>query len=192
MSGSWATGWVTGDVVTAAEFKKGMGAIYDTTLGVASASVDITGIVADYAHLRLVAYLRGDTAATAIVVNARFNNDSAANYDVQSLTGTGSGPSASESFGQTSVRVGRCAAASAGANLFGIIVVDIPHYAGSANNKIALSHCADKIGTATTNIVNEHNSAAWRSSAAISRITLLPSAGNFAAGSRVTLYGMGA
>ena len=192
MSGSWSSGWLTGDVVTADEFMKGVGSLYDSTLGVASASVDITGIVADYAHLRLVAYLRGDTAATGIVVNARFNNDSGANYDGQSLSGTGSSTTAGESFGQTSVRVGRCAAASAGANLFGIIVVDIPHYAGSANNKIALSHCADKTGTATGNLFVEHNSAAWRSSATITRITLLPSAGNFAAGSRVTLYGMGA
>jgi hypothetical protein len=52
--------------------------------GVSAASIDVTGIIAGYAHLRLVLQARGDAAVTTTSLLVRFNNDSAANYDSQS------------------------------------------------------------------------------------------------------------
>lgn len=110
MSGSWATGWATGDVVTAAEFAKGVGCIYDTTLGVGAASIDVTGIVGSYAHLLIVAYVRSDTAASATGLLTRFNGDTGANY-------TGAATSTATSVTSGSSTIGGIPAATATSGL---------------------------------------------------------------------------
>jgi hypothetical protein len=191
-SGTWPLGWATGDIETAAEFKKGIGCISDTTLGGSAANIDITSIVATYAHLLIVTYARGDTAAGSIAMNMRFNNDTAANYDHQRLTGGGATPTAVESFTQTSMPHYFMPANTAGANLFSAHISFIPNYAGSTNNKLSLSVASLKTGTGTGGMAVAITGGFWRSNAAINRITLLPGAGNFVAGTRVTIYGMGA
>lgn len=192
MTGTWPSGWATGDIETAAEFKKGIGSISDTTLGGSAANIDISSIVGTYAHLFVVVYARGDVAAGSPALWVRFNGDTAANYDYQQLQSTAATVNASESFGVTAITAGLFPGNSAGANLFGVCIGFIPHYAGSSNNKMALATSAFKTGVATGNLVNQLNGGSWRSNAAINRITLLPNSGNFVAGTRVTLYGMGA
>lgn len=192
MTGTWPTGWATGDIETAAEYKKGIGAISDTTLGGSAANVDVTSISATYAHLMVVVYARGDTAAGAIALSMRYNGDSAANYDYQFVRGTAATASAAETFAATAMSVGSIPANTAGANLFSSTIIFIPNYAGAANNKSAVSIVSHKSGTATTNLEVDIFGCHWRSNAAINRITLLPGAGNFVAGTRVTIYAMGA
>lgn len=192
MTGTWATGWATGDVELAAEFKKGIGAIFDSTLGGSAANVDVTSISATYAHLLIVAYARGDTAALSTSLMARFNGDTAANYDYQIQDASAATKLANESFAQTSALAGRIPANTAGANLFSANIIFIPHYAGSSNNKVALSISSIKVGTSTSNLTVTMAGGFWRSSAAINQVTLLPAAGNFVSGTRVTVYGMGA
>lgn len=192
MTGTWATGWATGDIVTAAEFKKAAGSIFDTTLGGTAATVDVTSISAAYAHLLITIYARGDFAGANVNTSIRFNGDSGANYDAQLLAGTAATPSAAEAFGQTSAVVLNTPAATAPANLFSSAEIFIPNYAGSTNNKQTVSFDGVKLGTATGNLQVILRSAAWRSNAAINRITLLPASGNFVAGTRVTIYAMGA
>lgn len=187
MPGTWASGWVTGDVVTAAEFKKGVGAIYDTTLGAPAASVDVTGIISGYAHLLIVAYLGSDTASNQNIL-LRFNNDSAANYDRQYVAGNAAAASALESLAQTSISVGVTHSA-VGASP---VMLVVPSYSSTAlGHKSVLALSGLKTGTATTNLSMYATFGSWRATAAINRVTLLPAAGNFATGSRVTIYGMG-
>jgi hypothetical protein len=193
VTGTWASGWATGDIEVAAEFKKGIGSIFDTTLGASAANVDVTSISATYAHLLVVIYARGDNASVNTGIQIRFNGDSAANYDYQLMRAAGATVSnVAEGFGQTSASMGLCPANTAGANLFGAQVVFIPHYAGASNNKVLVLVSSHKYGTSTTNIIAELDAGFWRSNAAINRITLLPAAGNFVTGTRVTVYGMGA
>lgn len=193
MSGTWGTGWATGDVVTAAEYTKGAGAVFDSTLSSAAASFDITSINGSYAHLLLTLYLRGDTAAATTTALLRFNADTAANYDYQRLSGSAATASAVETFAATSIQIASVIPANtAGANLFAQIDVWIPHYAGSANNKDVVASFAHKQGTATGNLTVGDVAGFWRSNSAITQITVLPGAGNFAAGSRATLHVFGA
>lgn len=165
--------------------------IAETTLSVAAASIDFTSIAADWSHLLLVLYARGDTAATATAARIRFNGDSGANYDYQQLRGSGASTSASEGLAQTALVVGSVPAASAGANLFGDCEIWLPHYTQAANNKVARSGYGFKIGTASGNVEAGSYHGFWRSNAAVTQVTLTPAAGNFAAGTRATLYGMG-
>lgn len=192
MTGTWPLGWQVGDIEIAAQYGKGIGALADSTLGGSSATVDLTSIVGSYAHLLLVIYARGDQAAFSTNVNLRFNADSAANYDTQQVQGGAAAVTAGEQFAATSTLVTVMPAATAGANLFGATVGFIPHYAGTANNKAILSLESFKTGTISGSMSTSLLGGFWRSNAAITRITLLPASGNFVAGTRVTLYGLGA
>jgi hypothetical protein len=192
LTGTWASGWATGDIVTAAEFKKSAGAIFDSTLGASAASIDVTGISNTYAHLMISIYSRGDTAAISTDVMMRFNGDTAANYDWQRAMGIAAATSAFETFAQTTMAVGFCPGSTAGANLFASQEVFIPNYAGSTNNKQHVSIHSMKAGTASTNLSVGIWGGSWRSNAAINQVTLLPQAGNFVAGTRVTVHALGA
>jgi hypothetical protein len=192
MTGTWATGWATGDIVTAAEFKKTAGAIFDSTLGASAANVDVTGISATYAHLMVSIYARGDVASTATAIGMQFNGDTAANYDFQMLQGSASVAAASETFAGTAANLGFASGNTAGANLFSSTEVFIPHYAGSTNNKQFVTIASVKTGTASGSMFVNVFGGGWRSTAAINRITFLPASGNFVTGTRVTVHALGA
>lgn len=192
MTGTWASGWATGDIVTAAEFKKSAGSVFDSTLGASAASIDVTGISATYANLMISVYVRGDVAATTTPLLMRFNGDSGANYDFQQLIGSTATASASETFASTSMQVGYCPGSTATANVFSGAEVFIPHYAGSSNNKSALSLSGLKFSAVSGGMNVIIIGCNWRSNAAINQITFLPTTGNFVSGSRVTVHALGA
>lgn len=162
-----------------------------SVLGGASANIDITAISGSYDHLRLIAYVRGDTAAASTTCILRFNGDSGANYDFQRNSASAAAAAISEAFGQTSIEcTPTMPANTATANVFSMIMLDIPFYALTANNKLVHVKHISKIGVATTNLREGGVAGFWRSSAAITQITLIPGAGNFAAGSGYSLWGV--
>ena len=179
-----------GEVITAAQLNGLPVRIADITLGADAATMDFQSIPAIYAHLFLECYLRGDTAAAVGNAVIRFNNDSAANYDYQYVVGNAAAATAAETFAQGSALIGNMPQNTAGANLFGSITIDIPHYANTANNKAAISRWAHKSGVTTGLLRSGRHGHFWRSNAAITQITLSTSAANFVAGSRVDLYGL--
>jgi len=188
-SASWLNGWLSGDQLTAGEFKKGVGMVFDSTAGGAVASFDTGAIIpAGYAHLRVVLQARGDTAAVGTNLLVRFNNDSGANYDIQYHVGQASAAAAAESFAGTSGYIGSMAAASAPASVSGQAEMIIANYAGTTFQKTYLSQSATKTGTTTGLMFAYHISGFWRSTSAINRITVFPAAGNFVAGHRMTVY----
>lgn len=191
MTGTWATDWATNDVVTAAEFRKSMGCVFDSTLGVSAATIDITPIPTTYAHLLVDMYLRGDTAATSTVVLVRLNGDSGANYDVQTVNGSAAAVTAAEAFAQTSMNLFSCPANTAPANVFGGSTLTLHNYGQATNNKELTSEANLKLSTASGGLTRAAACGFWRSNAAVNRITILPTAGNFVAGSRVSVYVLG-
>lgn len=192
-SGTWALGWITGDVVQASELAKGVGSIYDTTLGGSAATIDITPIVASYAHLRVVLYSRGDVAAVTMNPKFTFNNDSGANYDYQGFVQNNATLTANAAAtAQSAAIFGYAPGASATANFFGSIVLDIPHYAGTTNHKSFVAVFGAPTSAAAAGFWNGTYMGRWASTAAINRITIAPSSGNFVTGTRLTIYGMGA
>lgn len=121
----------------------------------------------------------------------RLNGDAGANYDYQQLQGQAAGVFASETFGGTAIFAGVMPAVAATANCFNAGFSFIPNYANSANNKAGFTVSFNKFGTSTNQMQVNLTGGFWRSNAAINRITLIPNSGNFVAGTRVTLYGMG-
>lgn len=173
---TWAGGWV---------------AIFDSTLGASAASIDITGIASTFAHLKLIIQARGDTAASNVDIRMRMNNDSSALYASQYVRGVAAAASAQESVSATSTIVGTIAAASATAGHSGVSEIVIPNYAGTTFFKNWTGYSGWTQAITTSNMADQSISGVWASTAAINRLTLLPGAGNFIAGTRCTVYGLG-
>ena len=164
--------------------------LFDSTVtGSAAASIDsgANGIPQATSHLYIVFYGRGDTAATAISVALTFNNDTAAHYDLQALSGGSTSPSASFLTNTTGNAVS-IPAASATANVFGSAQWIVPAYTQTTGHKgtAALFGFADPTGTQSTGARGSH----WQSTAAITRIAIAATAGNLVVGSRLTVYGL--
>ncbi len=181
MTGTWAGGWGTGDIVLAAEFSKGVGCISDTTLGVGAASIDVTGIIGGYAHLLVVAYLRSSTAAYVTDLVVRFNGDSGANYTGNSTTTA------------TSITSTNCdmPGASATSGNFGAYFIVIPNYANTIANKPAIL-LGNHFDSSTSNMLTgDVGNGMWRNTSAIDQVTISAAAGSLDTGSRVSVYAMG-
>jgi hypothetical protein len=164
--------------------------LFDSTLGGAAASFDITPISGAFNHLLLLIQGRGDTAATSTTVLLKFNNDGGANYDTELVTAAGAAVATGEIVAGTSAQIADITANTGPAGVFGAFALWIPNYAGATAQKNVFSTGGHKTTSLTGGIFNRNYSCFWRSAAAINRITLTPGAGNFVAGSRVTLYGL--
>lgn len=165
----------------------------ETLLSGSVASISWTGIPAGFRHLKVDLYSRTDRVNVSDNVILQFNGDTAANYDYELLSGTGTGPNgaAGEALATAFILLGATCAASATANYFGCLEARIKHYAGTTGNKHVNSHSgrftSNGTGTGQVDIVAGH----WRTAAtAINRIDLKPSVGpNFVAGTLATLWG---
>jgi len=165
--------------------------IAEVTLGAATASISFTAIAADWSHLLVEVDARGDTAAVTTDLYVRLNGDTGANYDTQQFNANAGASNPAESLAQTVIRLGQIPAASAPANLFSHRDIVISSYASTTREKVVTMRGSLKYGTATGNMQMLAHSGFWRSAAAITSVTLLLAAGNFVAGTRATLYGMG-
>lgn len=161
-----------------------MTVLSDQTLGSDLASVDFTNIPATYKHL-MIEYEAGTTDAADQPFFFRFNNDSAANYQYQVLSGSGGAVTAAASLAQSQGQVGTL---GAGGN--SVAQITIMNYAGTIRNKlwVATSYAFGTVQFAST-IGGRYTSGA--PILAINRITLLPTSPKLiGTGSRFTLYGL--
>jgi hypothetical protein len=162
--------------------------IEDQLLG-SAATFDFLSIPGTYTHLRLIWQARATNSA-AVTVGMRFNNDTGTNYDNQIFAANGSSIAGNALAGSTSNRVGTAAGTGSGTSRTGWGTIDIINYAattwfktyraagGRSEDTAGEQHLGDASGT-------------WRSTSAITRVTLIPDAGStFEIGSRATLYGL--
>jgi len=143
-----------------------------------------------FTHLEIYVSARGDQAALSTNIVLTFNGDTGSNYDFQVLTGNGSTASATESLAQTSIAVGSAAAASATAGKVGVFTVKIYDYRGTTFNKELVSNENLTRGTGTGTLFSRQFAGTWRSTAAITSVTLTLASGNYVSGSKFSLYGL--
>lgn len=154
--------------------------ITTTTLGTASASITLSSIPGTYTDLRVVlGNLRFASSGQGCAI--RFNGDTGTNYSYMYNFGDSSGTSISYQASQSTPYITGWPIDS---NNSGYCIVDIFNYAGSTN-KTYLSDSGYGAGFAAKAM------GMWRNSAAITSITLLPTASiNIAVGTTVTIYGI--
>ncbi|MDQ5972621.1 MAG: hypothetical protein QG553_780 [Patescibacteria group bacterium] len=156
------------------------------------ANFDITSIDQHYLHLRVVAKLRSDRASDIDAITMALNGDATnANYDRQLLDAVGTTASVSQLFGASGSRqIGAGTGANSPANHFSHVQIDLDYYTGSGF-KIAEGRSRIWSARSASKFEKFDATVGWANTAAISQITLTPTAGtNWSAGSEVAVYGL--
>ena len=160
------------------------------TVGTAVSSVTFTSIPQTYTDLVFVGSTYYSASVSMVV---RFNNDSTTNYSYTVLGGSNAAPgngaySGISTSGSSINLLGYYATTNSSGNIFAPTVANIMNYSNSTTYKTLLSRSyAQDNGTGKD---AELFAGVWRSTAAITRVDLLTSSGNFAVGSTFTLYGI--
>lgn len=167
--------------------------LFDTTLTVANATIDTgaSGIAPTANHLMIVLYLRSNAAATNDNLGLRFNNDSGANYYQSEVdSGNSSTPGASGQASATSMHLVVVPAASAPANAFSPFSIFVPNYLGTVGSKSATISGGFQVSHGVTGTQSNQQAGWWDSTAAITRVQIVATTGQFIAGCRMTIYGL--
>jgi hypothetical protein len=160
--------------------------IATTTLGSAAASYTFSSISGSYTDLVLV--VAGTISSNGFGVVARFNSDSGTNYSLTNLRGSGSAAQSNRASNQTYVWLGYGVGFSSTEQ--NNLVANIQNYSNTTTFKTVLSRANNANGSAgfgTDAVVN-----LWRSTSAITSITVQPESGNLNSGMTLTLYGIAA
>lgn len=165
--------------------------IAETILGAPAATVTFAAIPGTYRNLGLFIYARTDNAAISDSIEMRCNADAGNNYAWSSerFTTGGDAHAGAVLGAVASAQIARADAATGRANSFGGTLVYFWRYASTTTLKQMRSDGGGMHNWAAQ--VGGQHLAGWDSTAAITSITLLPTAGaNFVAGSIFTLYGI--
>jgi hypothetical protein len=162
--------------------------IASVLLGSSSAVTIFNDIPQTYKHLQLRLHLRTSTASNTESFFMNFNGDIAANYTTHRLWGDGGNASASGDANVNSMQVDRIAGASATANVYGAVIVDILDYANTNKFKTA-RWIGGTDGNGSGYIM--FSSGLWMSKNPITSILIdANGANNFIQYSRFSLYGI--
>jgi hypothetical protein len=164
-----------------------------TVGGGGAASVTFSSIPGTYTHLQIRGLARNSrTVFPSSGDLYQFNGDTAANYSWHSIQGDGGAASTRAAAGATGVVTNSIAAAGATSGIFGVIVFDILDYANTNKYKTtrALSG-VDVNGTVgvyggTVELVSGN----WRSTSAITSITITTDNPNYVQYTQFALYGV--
>lgn len=179
-------------IVSAADLSTDVGIMrrfQSTTTSSSAASISVSSIPTIYGrNLRLILSARGDTSATNTNVLMTINGDTGTNYDSLQVRAHQSGQAISEALAQTSITVGAMTAATGPANASDIIEITISNFLGTTFQKWGLVNSGWKSNTTTDNFNRASTSFDWKSTAAITSLSLTPAAGNFVDGSTLDAY----
>jgi hypothetical protein len=154
-------------------------------IGTATASgsqsvISFTSISGSYTDLIVAYSVKDGTAGNEGNILVTFNSDTATNYSWTNIYGNGTAAGSSRSLSQTAIYA-YCAGntASFDAGFFHVM-----NYANATTYKCTLNRGNVAAGAVVA------RAGLWRSTAAITRMDLTSSSGNYASGSTFTLYGI--
>jgi hypothetical protein len=154
-----------------------------------SGVITFTGISSDYKHLQLRYIARTTQSAPGFAfvdTYLTFNSDTAANYSYHALTGNGTSPSAYAGTSANNILI-YSTIATATADVFMGATLDILDYKDTNKFKTTRSlQGFDNNGGGNIFLMSGN----WRSTSAITSITITTAANNFNAFSTFALYGI--
>ena len=153
-----------------------------------SSSISFTSIPSTYQHLQIRFIARTNRAAVGDYIECNLNSDTSSAYSWHAVGGDGSSPFAYGGANQTYLDIERIAGNNATAGVFGAGIIDILDYQNTNKYKTTRSLSAfDNNGSAELHFMSGN----WRSTNAISTITLAPGVGSlFNEYSSFALYGI--
>jgi hypothetical protein len=155
--------------------------IATTTLGSANANITFTSIGSGYTDLRLVMTFLSSSGS--ITSRLRFNGDTGSNYSSTTLRADGSSASSDRGTGSIWINPFNSTATT---TIPLMVTYDIFSYAGSTFKSLLMTTSGDQNGSGWV----ERIVGLYRSTSAITSISIDASASTFAAGSTATLYGI--
>jgi len=158
------------------------GATYEpiatNTLGSAASSVTFSSISGSYTDLIII---QDSQSSAGGYTQITFNSDTGSNYsNTQFYAGSGAAGT-SRTTGLTYMQTGYNTASSQVGHIYQIM-----NYSNSTTYKTALTRWNDTADTVGASV------GLWRSTSAITSITLTQASGNYSTGSTFTLYGIAA
>ena len=155
--------------------------IATTTLSSAATDITFSSISSAYTDLRLVFVGVGSSAGDIPAI--RFNSDTATNYSRTYLTGNGTAASSNRTTSSNRIA---CGDAGDSTTIPSFNTVDIFSYTGSTYKTALIESSEDQNGSGkVTRTVG-----LWRSTSAITSITVFNPSYNLGAGYTATLYGI--
>ena len=154
-----------------------------TVSGTSTTSYTFSSISSSYTDLVLII---GTAGASGDVQPAlRFNGDASTNYSITNLSGSGSTTQSSRASNATNIQMGYNDYLTTGTNNY-VGIANIMNYSNSTTYKTIIDR-GNNAGVGVGATVG-----LWRSTAAITSVTILMSSGAsyFIAGSTFTLYGI--
>ena len=157
-----------------------------------SGVLSFTSITGSYRELYLRIYGRSDTASTNVTVQMTLNSDTTAgHYVTEGLYATTTTPGAFEQMGSVGyITAATLPAASSSANVYGSAQVWIPEYAATSGYKPLTCFDSGVRTLSSGNAAPTFAGGIFTSTAAITRVDLTLSAGNWTTASRASLYGI--
>ena len=156
--------------------------IATTTLGSSASSITFSSIAASWTDLRLVM-----TAITSTnsITELQFNGDTGTNYSDTVLYGNGTSAYSAKDTSNNYIYTYASTSSSA-LTIPAFYTIDIFSYAGSTYKTALLTGSGDTNNSGrVANIVG-----LWRSTSAITSVTVLPNSGTYSTGTTATLYGI--
>jgi len=153
-----------------------------------SSTVTFSSIPSTYTHLQLRAIARCNRSGLGQAgCRIRFNSDTGSNYAFHQLYGNGSLAGSEGYSSQTEMNLGELPAATAPANTFGVVLLDILDYANTDKYKVMR-----EIGANDRNGAGQigYNSGLWLNTNAITSITLFETVSSWIEYSSFALYGI--
>jgi hypothetical protein len=164
--------------------------IATTTLSTNASSVTFSSIPSTYTHLQVRAIVRSTTGGTAQdEVQLTMNSDTGSNYAYHFIYGNGSSAVSGNGSSQTYIRSAFAPRASATANSFGGLVIDILDYTNTSKNTTIRSLAGGDLNN--TEGLIALCSGFWNNTNAVTSLTFKPESGNsFPQYTQFALYGI--
>jgi len=163
--------------------------IATTTVGAGGASsVTFSSIPQNYTHLQIRMIARNTVANSDDNVYMYFNSDTGANYSYHYVYGFGTGVGTGGTGGASFMIPFRVTGANSTASAFGVGVCDILDYNNTNKFKTTRSLTGHNQNNTSDTIFMFSNN--WRSTSAITSITINPPNSNFVQHSSFALYGI--
>lgn len=159
--------------------------LYTFTAAGGETSIDFTAIPAGYSALLVQYGGRTTKAATTDSLAITLNNDTASNYDSEAWNRFGQ----ADAYGVAPPSVGVFSGNTAPANYASVGHIIIPRYSGTTFYKLIQGRGDVEEFHSAGGLYTTHYTVAWRSAAAINRVTLKTTSA-MVAGSRATIYGL--
>jgi hypothetical protein len=163
-------------------------AIATTTLGTATNPITFSSIPQTYTDLVIVVAGRGTGSNTIDSTLSYFNSNTGTNnYSNTFLYGDGATAYATQNTNAVYFAFGTHPGNNATANVFGAEVFHVLNYSNTTTFKTVISRSSTDIGGSGQTWLSAN---LWRQTSAINTIQLYTSAGNWAVGTKFSIYGI--